>query len=241
MAITSDTSGIELKPANSFHSNKSFKRVESAGVALLPGVRRALRSAFLLCLVSLAFFPIQAGVDSQNPSHSSNQSDSLAVSPGKAAGGEIIDFGVFEPIGDEVITSADTSKGSVSRVADRIKFIRRTDQIEARVGLRFGLRFFIWGLKDLPGADRGKTPEVELTRVIQHPSIKGPDGQLITTRTRSYRYRPVSGTILDFSGFIFEKEYERVAGEWVFQIYQGKKLLVEQRFIVRKTSENVSD
>ncbi|MCY1281548.1 hypothetical protein D9M68_241330 [compost metagenome] len=100
--------------------------------------------------------------------------------------------------------------------------IETTDEIPARLGTKFGLRFSLSGKR----AD-----DVPLTLLYLTPGVVGPDGQ----RHDKFEVvqKMVVGAPQDVMAFEFTEPYEMVPGEWHFLVFQGDRKLAEQRFSVR--------
>lgn len=127
-----------------------------------------------------------------------------------------IEYGVFAaaPIkdpqpGERVLTRANQP-------------IEQTEQVPARLGTKFGLRYSLSGKTEA---------EAPLTLLYLTPGLTGPDGR------RQDKIELVQkmavGAPQDVMAFEFTEPYEAVPGEWHFMVFQGDRLLAEQRFQVR--------
>lgn len=126
-----------------------------------------------------------------------------------------IEYGVFATAfkdpqpGERVLSRADQA-------------IERTDQVPARLGTKFGMRY------RLEGKTEADTP---LTLVYFTPGVVTPDGK------RHDRFEVVQKLVpnapLDVMAFEFSEDHEVVPGEWHFLLFQGDRKLAEQRFEVR--------
>ena len=100
--------------------------------------------------------------------------------------------------------------------------IERTEEIPARLGTKFGMRY------SLAGKREGDLP---LTLLYLTPSVVTPDGQ--RHDKFEVQQKLVVGAPQDVMAFEFTEHHEVVPGEWHFIVYQGDRKLAEQRFQVR--------
>ncbi|MNQ79887.1 hypothetical protein D3C85_948460 [compost metagenome] len=126
-----------------------------------------------------------------------------------------VEFGIFETQykeyqpGERVLTRSDQT-------------IRPTDEIPAKLGTKFGMRY------TLAGKQEKATP---LTLLYLTPGLVGPDGRRQDKIEVVQKLAP--GAEQDVMAFEFTEHYEVVPGEWHFMVFQGDRLLTEQRFNVR--------
>ncbi|MFI8580895.1 DUF3859 domain-containing protein [Ectopseudomonas khazarica] len=100
--------------------------------------------------------------------------------------------------------------------------IERTEEIPARLGTKFGMRY------SLAGKREGDLP---LTLLYLTPGVVTPDGQ--RHDKFEVQQKLVVGAPQDVMAFEFTEHHEVVPGEWHFIVYQGDRKLTEQRFQVR--------
>ena len=100
--------------------------------------------------------------------------------------------------------------------------IERTEQIPAKLGTKFGMRY------SLAGKREGDAP---LTLLYLTPGVVTPDGQ--RHDKFEVQQKLVVGAPQDVMAFEFTEHHEVVPGEWHFIVYQGDRKLAEQRFMVR--------
>lgn len=100
--------------------------------------------------------------------------------------------------------------------------IQRTEQVPAKLGTKFGLRY------SLAGKREGDTP---LTLLYFTPGVITPDGQ--RHDKFEVQQKLVVGAAQDVMAFEFSEHHELVPGEWHFMVFQGDRKLAEQRFQVR--------
>ncbi len=100
--------------------------------------------------------------------------------------------------------------------------IETTTQIPAKLGVKFGMRY------SLAGKTATNTP---LTLLYLTPGVITADGQrhdkFVVEQTL------LQNSAQDLMAFEFSENYELVPGEWHFMVFQGDRLLAEQRFDVR--------
>ncbi|MGQ7958232.1 DUF3859 domain-containing protein [Pseudomonas sp. SP16.1] len=126
-----------------------------------------------------------------------------------------VEYGVFTSqhqnfeAGERVLTRSDQD-------------ILRTNEIPARLGTKFGLRY------SLAGKHEGDTP---LTLLYFTPGVVTPDGR--RHDKFEVQQKLVVGAAQDVMAFEFSEHHEVVPGEWHFMVFQGDRKLAEQRFQVR--------
>ena len=106
---------------------------------------------------------------------------------------------------------------------DNIRFIEITNQIPAVDGLQFGMQYLV-------NTDRKGKP-LNVTAVI-----KFPEPGLIQPGGRTYKESRETQKIVigeeTHYGYGFDEAWEKVPGEWVFEIWYKKARLIRQRFVV---------
>ena len=100
--------------------------------------------------------------------------------------------------------------------------IEQTDQVPARLGTKFGVRYRLVGKTET---------EQPLTLMYFTPGLVGPDGK--RQDKIELMQKLVVGAPQDVMAFEFTEHHEVVPGEWQFMVFQGDRKLVEQRFQVR--------
>lgn len=125
-----------------------------------------------------------------------------------------VEFGIFET------TAKDLQPGE--RVLTRSKQnIISTDEIPAKLGTKFGIRYTLTGKK----AD-----DTPLTLLYLTPGIESADGRhdkLVVEQ------KLVAEAPQDVMAFEFSEYNELAKGEWRFMVFQGDRLLAEKTFTVR--------
>ncbi|RWU20890.1 DUF3859 domain-containing protein [Pseudomonas alkylphenolica] len=100
--------------------------------------------------------------------------------------------------------------------------LKHTEEIPARLGSKFGMRYRL----------QGKVAEdTPLTLLYLTPGVQTPDGK----RHDKFEVvqKLVPGAAQDVMAFEFTENHEVVPGQWHFMVFQGDRLLAEQRFTVR--------
>lgn len=100
--------------------------------------------------------------------------------------------------------------------------LEHTDRVPARLGSKFGLRY------RLEGKVAEDTP---LTLLYLTPGVITPDGQRHDKLEVVQKLVP--GAAQDVMAYEFTEHHEVVPGQWHFMVFQGDRLLAEQRFIVQ--------
>ncbi|PRA69360.1 helicase [Pseudomonas sp. MYb187] len=100
--------------------------------------------------------------------------------------------------------------------------IQQTEEIPARLGSKFGMRY------RLEGKVAEDTP---LILLYLTPGVRTPDGK----RHDKFEVvqKLVPGAAQDVMAYEFTENHEVVPGQWHFMVFQGDRLLAEQRFTVR--------
>lgn len=112
---------------------------------------------------------------------------------------------------------------------DRVKLLANTTSISADRFTRFGVRYLVKGVPN--GA------LVELRMVTRFPE----NGILEPHTNRRYvahEYRlPVRIGVPGYREYNLDQDWERIAGEWVFEFWVGERKLQEQSFCLFRPDE----
>ncbi|WP_347904850.1 DUF3859 domain-containing protein [Pseudomonas purpurea] len=126
------------------------------------------------------------------------------------------------PVEYGVFGGAKASLESGERVLRRSnEQIQATEVIPGKLGTKFGLRY------QLSGKVADGQP---LTLLYFTPGIRSPDG--VRHDKLEVTQKLVPGAPQDVMAYEFTERYEVVPGEWRFMVFQGDRLLTEQRFTV---------
>ena len=137
--------------------------------------------------------------------------------------GEVVEYGYYQAL-EEIKRkeNSSTPTGYVRKGGD-VELIAKTAEIPILPNQLFGFKFRIMGFdKELYAAT--------LDLVVTHPEMTRPNGSKTTGYTYPVRVDVVDGVIENQSGYKFDKDYEMVDGEWLFQYWYKGKMIVEQKF-----------
>ena len=126
-----------------------------------------------------------------------------------------VEFGVFEGPKAELQSGERVLRRSNEQ-------IQATTVVPAKLGTKFGLRY------QLLGKVAEDTP---LTLLYFTPGIRTADGQRHDKFEVTQKLVP--GAPQDVMAYEFTESHEVVPGEWRFMVFQGDRLLAQQRFSVR--------
>ncbi|MFK3794214.1 DUF3859 domain-containing protein [Pseudomonas piscis] len=126
-----------------------------------------------------------------------------------------VEFGVFEGPEAELQSGERVLRRSNEK-------IQQTAVVPARLGTKFGLRYQLLG-KVADGQP--------LTLLYLTPGIRTPDG--LRHDKLEVTQKLVPNAPQDVMAYEFTESHEVVPGEWHFMVFQGDRLLAEQRFSVR--------
>ncbi len=141
--------------------------------------------------------------------------------------GKITEFGYYKALQEiERKKNPSTPSGYV-RSGGEVALTQQTNEIPIDPDRLFGFKFHLQGFQpDMRSAT--------LILQVTHPEMTRPNG----SKTKGYSY-PVNidvwqGMSENRSGYKFDKEYEMVEGEWVFQYMYKNKMIIEQKFQLYK-------
>ena len=133
----------------------------------------------------------------------------------------IVDFGVYEVSRGDNLENENVAAGLVVSYGKRL--IKETDQVEAKIGTNFGFRYVL----------SGPDPDVEVTIKVRHPTpLHDPKTGRDFITSEWGQSVPVGSTNWN-TGWIFEKEWEIVPGEWIIQLFVGETKLIEKKFYIK--------
>lgn len=126
-----------------------------------------------------------------------------------------VEYGVFEGPKAELQSGERVLRRSNEK-------IQQTAVVPARLGTKFGMRYQL----------QGKAAEGQpLTLLYLTPGIRTPDG--VRHDKLEVTQKLVPNAPQDVMAYEFTQSHEVVPGEWHFMVFQGDRLLAEQRFSVR--------
>jgi hypothetical protein len=138
---------------------------------------------------------------------------------------DIVEFGVYRAETKTIEAAPGTATRQRNIVTDT-RLIAPTTRIEAKIGEHFGIRYRVVGR---PGGS-----SVKLTSVTQYPApgLKNPKGGNVQTRGEHLLFATISQ--INYRGYVFEHDWELVAGKWIFELWDGDRKLASQTFDVIK-------
>ena len=136
-----------------------------------------------------------------------------------AAAVEIVDWGTYVARDVGADPAPETTSGYVR--TSEMGPIHRTDQVDACLGARFGIRYRL--------ADPGAAEILPVTIETAHPPFPGRDGRPATIE----RWRTRAGVEPNGAGWVFDEIYELVPGQWTISILADGKVLAAKTFTVR--------
>jgi hypothetical protein len=138
---------------------------------------------------------------------------------------EIVETGIYraETAGIEAAPGTATRQRNI--LTDT-RLLVPTTRIEAKIGVHFGMRYRVVGTPSLAS--------IKLVSVTQYPApgLKNPKSGSIQTRGEHALFATINQ--INYRGYVFEHDWELVAGAWVFELWDGKRKLTSQTFDVVK-------
>lgn len=144
----------------------------------------------------------------------------------RATSGEVLAYGTFRSKGAQRVSTSSDSAVTADNVRDA-NFVDITNQIVARAGTEFGIRYL------LHGPPHGAT----VVEAVIHFPDKGivlAGGQTYRKSTERFRVKYNEPNLY---GYGFDEPGELVPGEWTFEIFAGGRLAVRRTFHVRLPEE----
>lgn len=137
-------------------------------------------------------------------------------------GVSILERGIFRATSDHP-PIAESSFGSVAKVRN-VALVQGTTTIHARKSLRFGVRYTI------TGSPAGAPVDIRLVTRFPEVGLLNPATGVRHDKSE-YTIRSAIGTPA-YREFTFDQAWEIVAGEWVFEFWQGDRNIGSQSFCV---------
>lgn len=136
---------------------------------------------------------------------------------------EIVDFGLYTIEVEKQIQ--DTSSLSGSRnIVKNPRLIEQTDNIPAKLGVSFGLRYKILGKSN------GDT--VTLEKEVLFPETTNPGTGKTSSRSVTNLSKKIGSTY--YTGLSFEEPWELVPGQYKISIFYNGSKLAEKIFFIEK-------
>ena len=151
--------------------------------------------------------------------------DACAQSSSKVERIEIVEAGIYraETAGIEQAPGTATRQRNI--LSDT-RLLVSTTRVEAKLGMHFGMRYRVVGTPNLA--------TVKLVSVTQYPApgLKNPKGDKPQTRGEHSLFATIGQ--INYRGYMFEHEWEMVAGAWTLELWDGQRKLASQTFTVTK-------
>jgi hypothetical protein len=161
--------------------------------------------------MTLFLLPLAAGVGS------------VAAQDARVDRVQIIETGIFQAETAATEKASGTATG-MRHILKGTALLKSTTRIEAKVGVHFGMQFWIFG--------RPKKAPVWLTSVTYYPQpgLKNADTGTIVRRGE----HTLAATIgaVNYRGYVFERDWELVPGPWSFELRYAGRVLAKQTFEV---------
>ena len=152
-----------------------------------------------------------------------NKEPAYAARAELAPVGKVIKAGLFKMVrSGGLVDSPDSSTGK-AHARPVIQLVKQTDRIPLVKNAHMSFQYRIWGLPERP-------VYIDLRRVLIHPPMTLPDGTVSTGSDYNIKGHVSIGQVIAYTGYGLNEDYEMVEGDWLFQIWFGDALLVEQTF-----------
>lgn len=135
----------------------------------------------------------------------------------------VLERGIFQA-SSRGLATGHSSFGPVTNVRD-VSLIQSTTTIPARKSLRFGLRYVI------TGAPVGAPVDIRLVTRFPAEGLLDPVSG-VRHHQSEYTIQGIIGAPA-YREFMFDRSWEIVSGEWVFEFWQAGRNIGMQRFCVR--------
>jgi len=136
---------------------------------------------------------------------------------------EIVEVGVYRAETKTIESAPGTATRQRNIVTDT-RLVAPATRIEAQIGVHFGMRYRVVG--------RPSGASVKLTSVTHYPApgLKNPKAGGIQARGEHPLYATISQ--INYRGYVFEHDWELIAGVWTFELFDGDRKLASQTFEV---------
>jgi hypothetical protein len=183
--------------------------IKSFGTTFRQSAKPAMTAPYALWAASVFFFSVLASSVSQSKEH-------------QVLRASVLERGIFQAQsgGPPVVHS---SFGPVTKVRDA-SLVQSTTTIPARKSLRFGLRYVI------TGTPAGARVEIKLVTRFPETGLVNPITG-VRHHESEYTIRRVVGAPA-YREFRFDRPWEIVSGEWVFEFWHAGRKIGMQKFCV---------
>ena len=192
---------------------------------------------FLVLFSLFSMLGCEQGSEPSEAISTTNDAIGKAAVTSKAPTGQIFEYGIYNAQRKgRVLGSLTTNTGKVV-TKPVLQLSETTNRVPLVKDTYFAYRY---RLLDLP-KEEVKKPTVELRKVLIHPTMTLPDGTTSNGWDRMFKGRSSAGQVIAFDGYVFNENYELVAGDWTFQIWFKEQKLVEQTFTTYAPDESAAD
>ncbi|MBI3549643.1 MAG: DUF3859 domain-containing protein [Elusimicrobia bacterium] len=134
---------------------------------------------------------------------------------------EIVEKGSYEA---EIMQKSDVAGSpSGSHVVSRnFRLVKKGDRVDAKVGARFGFRF------NVHGAPANAVVTVKEVTIFPKAGIRDPERKKTFFQEESAKAVRIGQNA--YRGYLLEKDWEVVPGDWAFEIWYGDKRIAREVF-----------
>ena len=136
---------------------------------------------------------------------------------------EIIDYGIMSAKVAKTIKDQTLVQGAHHSMLAG-KFKKRTTEIPAQKGLKFGITYLI------KGYPIGSKVKVDFTVLYPQPGLTNPATGKTDNQSMLQLVKKIGR--ITATGYVFNQKWEMVPGKWTFQIWIEGRLLAEKNFNV---------
>jgi hypothetical protein len=134
---------------------------------------------------------------------------------------EIFDAGIYCADTVEKVRDPNAPTG-YRNVVTNMKLMRRTSQVPALLGTRFGMRYTVIG------AQAGTIVDIRLVTRVPLPGLRDPESGKVTV-VNDYSMIASIGEP-GYREYHLEYNWEALPGLWIFELWDKDRKLAEQRF-----------
>ena len=134
---------------------------------------------------------------------------------------EIVEYGVYTA--DKLKSQRDPN-GQMHSIVGNLQLKDATTTISAEPGVKFGFKYRVIGEPD------AQTVKIKRVLIFPAPGLKSPAAPEPLMRSEDLTEPTIGETA--YNGFEFDDPWEQVPGVWTMQLWQGDRMLAEQRFTV---------
>ena len=133
---------------------------------------------------------------------------------------QIIDYGIVESETCSIEQQDKTSQGYITK-SRNIKLVDKTLKIPARIGTKFGIVYIVNSKENISSNVLIKVKHPIFTKVNtgNNKIIEEWNCKFVTNKAQ-------------YSGYIFEHDYELVPGKWIIEVWYKNIKYIEKSFII---------